>query len=110
MEASIKKRSRPAEYYPRQQLALNETKSNVVKTQKVDVIRKMHNKIKEKYKKTFPNLKTSELKVLSAIVLIQRLWRQIKVKEMIGEFLTPRAFIISQNATFGKPIIMKGLK
>ena len=70
----------------------------------------MHKKIKEKYKKTFPKLKIPELKVLSAIVLIQRLWRQRKVKEMIGEFLSPRAFTISENATFGKPLNMRCLK
>ena len=44
----------------------------------------MHYKIKAKYRKVYPSLQKSELKVLSAIILIQRLWRQKKVKEMIG--------------------------
>lgn len=44
----------------------------------------MHIKIKQKYYKMYPNLASAEMKVLSAIVLIQRLWRQKKVKDMIG--------------------------
>ena len=44
------------------------------------MVRDMHKKIKEKYKKVYPSLKIPELKVLSAIILLQRLWRQRKVK------------------------------
>lgn len=50
----------------------------------------MHLKIKERYAKYFPNLKSQEQRLLCAVILIQRLWRQKKVKLMIGEFLSPR--------------------
>ena len=55
----------------------------------------MHLKIKHKYNKMYPKLAEDELKVLAAIVLTQRMLRQKKVKDMIGEFLSPRVFHIS---------------
>lgn len=71
----------------------------------------MHVKIKEKYRKVFPNLKIHELKLLSAVVLIQRLWRQTKVKMMIGSFLSPRNVVplSSYNQTFGKISLMNSM-
>lgn len=47
-------------------------------------------KINEKYMKELPGLKKRELKFLCSIVLIQRLWRQHKIKNFISEFLSPR--------------------
>ena len=71
-------------------------------SRKKTLIRDMHCKIKAKYRKVYPSLRTSEIKVLSAIILVQRLWRQRKVKEMIGEFLSPRSFSLSYGDTFGR--------
>ncbi len=54
------------------------------------MVKEMHLKIKERYAKYFPNLKSQEQRLLCAVILMQRLWRQKKVKLMIGEFLSPR--------------------
>lgn len=53
-------------------------------------IRELKQKVQEKYYKELPNLKPSELKFYCAIVLVQRLWRQRKIKSLISEFITPR--------------------
>jgi hypothetical protein len=47
-------------------------------------------KIIGKYSKLFPNLIREEIRFISCIVLIQRLWRQKKVKEFINDFRSPR--------------------
>lgn len=50
----------------------------------------------------YPKLEHKELKVLAAIVLIQRIWRQKKVKDLIGDFLSPRAFNVSYEETIAR--------
>ena len=107
MEGSIRKRSKPQ---TERNLVISVIENERVINPKAEVIRKMHLKVKEKYRKTFPKLKGNELKVLSAIVLIQRLWRQKKVKDMIGEFLSPRSFNMSHNATFGRNSLQEMIK
>lgn len=77
----------------------NVKKQNLNRKQKYFMIKQMHQKIKEKYNKMYPNLKKAQIKVLSAVVLIQRLWRQTKVKLMIGQFLSPRG----ANTSFTSP-------
>lgn len=57
----------------------------------------------------YPKLSTAELKVLCAVVLIQRIWRQKKVKDMIGDFLSPNLFPKPFEVSYGETI-SNGLK
>jgi hypothetical protein len=47
----------------------------------------------EKYRKDLPGLKKVELRFLCSIVLIQRLWRQRRIKHLISEYISPRVNI-----------------
>ena len=35
----------------------------------------------------YPNLKPNELKILSSVIIIQRLWRQCRVKKFIRDYI-----------------------
>ena len=48
------------------------------------------NKIKTKYNKDFPGLYKDELNFLCSVVLIQRLWRQKRIKDLINEYISPK--------------------
>lgn len=60
--------------------------------------RELKQKIEERYRRELPNLKQSELKFFCAMVLVQRLWRQRKIKTLISEFISPRS-ALDQNLT-----------
>lgn len=50
---------------------------------KHSIVRGMLEAADERHKKQFPNFERNEIKLLNAIVVIQKLWRQKKVKELI---------------------------
>jgi hypothetical protein len=85
-----------------------------MKKTKTQIIKEMHLKIKEKCRNDNPTLSCVELKVLSAIILIQKIWKQTKVKSIIGEFLSPRKTPLTHPyaQTFGKALLIHsgGLK
>ena len=39
----------------------------------------------------YPNLESDEKKVMCAVIIIQRLWRQIKVKQFFEHYVTPKS-------------------
>lgn len=62
-----------------------------VERPKIDRTKELRKKIEEKYRKELPALKTFEVKFYCSIVLIQRLWRQRRIKRFISEFISPRS-------------------
>lgn len=44
----------------------------------------MHTKIKQKCRNEYPNLDYLEVRAVAAIILIQKLWKQSKVKSIIS--------------------------
>ena len=54
-------------------------------------IKELKKKIQDKYRKELPSLKMTELRFFVSIVLIQRLWRQRRIKRIISDFISPRA-------------------
>jgi hypothetical protein len=62
-------------------------------------IRELKQKIQDRYRKELPNLKHAELKFFCSMVLVQRLWRQRKIKSLISEFISPRSSNLDQNLT-----------
>ena len=47
-------------------------------------VKELKDKIAEKYKRELPSLKIYEIKFYCSIVLIQRLWRQKRIKNFIS--------------------------
>lgn len=52
----------------------------------------MRLKVMKNIHKDYPNLDGNEKKVICAIIVIQRLWRQKKVKQFFEHYVTPKAF------------------
>lgn len=51
----------------------------------------MMTKVMKNIQKDYPNLDVSEKKVMCAVIVIQRLWRQKKVKQFFEHYATPKA-------------------
>lgn len=69
---------------PKLQINLDTDKDGDEKTrfnQKLDLVRTMRIKIMKNIQREYPNLEIDEKKVMCAVIIIQRLWRQRKVKQ-----------------------------
>ena len=58
-------------------------KKEILKTMKLKVMKNIH--------RDYPNLDLNQKKVMSAVIIIQRLWRQRKVKQFVEHYVTPKA-------------------
>jgi hypothetical protein len=48
-------------------------------------------KVMKNIQRDYPNLEPTEKKVICAVIIIQRLWRQRKVKQFFEHYVTPKA-------------------
>ena len=56
-----------------------------------DAVYQLLHSIKLKLLETMPGLSSQERRLLTAVIFVQRSWRQKKVKRIIGNYLAPRA-------------------
>lgn len=68
-----------------------ENKDRIINKNKENRIKELRKKIEDKYTKDLPSLKLFEMKFFCSIVLIQRLWRQRRIKKFINDFISPRS-------------------
>jgi hypothetical protein len=61
-----------------------------MKKTKAEVMRGLREQIRQRVMLQYPALEVKERRLLCAVILVQRLWRQSRVKNIIGQFLTPR--------------------
>ena len=48
-------------------------------------------KVMKNIQRDYPNLDVTEKKVICAVIIVQRLWRQRKVKQFFQHYVTPKA-------------------
>jgi hypothetical protein len=76
---------------------------------KAEALRCLREQIRNKVEGLYPTLKLSEKKLVCAVILIQRLWRQSKVKNIIGQFLTPKKAGSTPFVTNKKPVLPESI-
>lgn len=68
-------------------------KDLILEKVKDERITELLRKIKNHYRRELPSFKSHEIKFLCSIILIQRLWRQKRMKKFINNFISPRSLL-----------------